>query len=153
MIRVVRRKNTSGPDNVRSSNMITNRPSAPRQRLPPPRSKLAFVVAILLPLLLLGGCSRVDEKVSQIYTGASVPEVIQLLGRPDSAWGSVAGPEMVFIYKGRKTYSILFGGGPGMTFVLKVVEGELGGPGAVPLSEEIDVVVSGDRIDFRRKGR
>jgi hypothetical protein len=38
-----------------------------------------------------------------------------------------------------------------MTFVLKVIEGELGGPGAVPLSQRVDVVISGDRIEFRRE--
>lgn len=94
-----------------------------------------------------------DEKITQVRTGASVVEVIQLLGKPDSAWGSVAGPEMVFIYKGQKTYSVLFGGGPGITFVLQVVEGKLGGPEAVPLNEKIDIVISGDRIEFRRAGR
>ena len=117
------------------------------------RHSFTQLVVMLLPLFYLCACSRVDEKISQVHTGDSVLEVIQLLGKPDSAWGSVAGPEMVFIYKGQKTYSILFGGGPGITFVLKVVEGELGGPGAVPLSERIDIVISGDSIEFRRAGR
>jgi hypothetical protein len=117
------------------------------------RRSLSRIAVNLLLLLGFGGCSRVDEKIRQVRTGASVVEVIQLLGKPDSAWGSVAGPEMAFIYRGQKTYSVLFSGGGGITFVLKVVEGELGEPGAVPLSEKIDVVISGDRIEFRRAGR
>lgn len=116
------------------------------------RYSFSNIVMILL-LLGLWGCSRVDEKISQVHTGASVVEVIQLLGKPDSAWGSVAGPEIAFIYKGQKTYSVLFSGAGGMTFVVKVFDGELGGPGAVPLSEKIDVVISGDRIEFRRLGQ
>ena len=111
------------------------------------------LVVILLLLFCVCSCSRADEKISQVHTGASVLDVIQLLGKPDSAWGSVAGPEMVFIYKGQKTYSILFGGGPGITFVLKVVEGELGGPRAIPLNEKINVVINGDSIEFRREER
>lgn len=113
------------------------------------RCSIARVIFIVFPLLCLLGCSRVDKKISQVRRGADIVEVIQLLGKPDSAWGSVAGSEMVFIYKGKKTYSILFDGGPG-SFVLQIVEGELGGPGAVPLSEKIDVVISGNRIEFRR---
>lgn len=141
------------PFNHRSAAYTLRHNQSERKTMSTHRYSFSHITIIFLLVLGLSSCSRVDEKISQVRRGASVVEVIQLLGKPDSAWGSVAGPEMVLIYKGQKTFSVLFSGAGGMTFVLKIVDGELGGPGAVPLREKIDVVISGDRIEFRKAGR
>lgn len=109
------------------------------------KTKLAVFTTILSSLILTG-CSQVDEKIDSVRTGASVSEVIQLLGRPHEAWGSPVDEDMVLIYKGKQTHSILFMG----STAIRVVDGALGGPGAAPLNQKIDVVISGDRIEFRR---
>ena len=46
--------------------MSTHRPSRP------------LMVAILFSLIGFWGCSRVDEQIAQVHTGASVLEAIQL---------------------------------------------------------------------------
>jgi hypothetical protein len=116
------------------------------------RARIARLLPFIFGVVLIG-CSAarwdIDDKIKKLEVpGASVSEVIRALGKPDEAWGSPIAGDMVFIYQGQKTYSNLFMGQMGMA--LRIHEGRLGGPDAVPLNERIDVVISGNRIEFRR---
>lgn len=87
-----------------------------------------------------------DLDFSRLQTGASVPEVVQLLGPPHEAWASLLDPqEMVWVYRGLTDRSLLFFG----SMVVQVFDACLGGAGAFSLP--VDVKVNGQSIELHRR--
>ena len=87
------------------------------------------------------------EKFERIRAGSSVVELIQLLGEPDEAWGSLLDPaEMMLIYKGDPDRSIFLHS----NMTIQGFEGCLGGPNATPFCEPINIVVTANGIELKR---
>lgn len=117
-----------------------------------------LVIACLVCAMFTGLAScgdSVDERIGQ-YRGAddrvvglrSMSDVIDALGEPDEVWGSSVGAEIVFIYEGRETYSVLF---MASRFPMRIIQGRLGGEGAVPINVPLDFRVRGNRIEVQRR--
>jgi hypothetical protein len=117
------------------------------------RAIAPIVIALLVSLI---GCDdSIDDKIrkfrgpnDRVVGLRSMSDVIANLGPPKEVWGSSVGSDIVFIYQGREAYSILFVAGQ---FPLRIVNGRLGGKGAVPLSEPFDFNMHGNSIDLRRR--
>lgn len=111
--------------------------------------KYFLTIALIFTIIFLGiGCGKkIDQKITQVNVGMDVIEVIEILGKPNEAWGSSFDADMVFIYKGSKPYSILFNG----SMVIDTYEGCLGGPDAIPLNQKIKIIIDGGNIEFQRE--
>jgi len=110
------------------------------------RDYARIMVFAWLISLFIGCSSNVDDKIGSVKTGMSVGDVIELLGKPHKAKEHPMGM-LVFIYKGRANYYwVLFAPMANVVLEVKQQDSDEFYP-----ATDVQVIVSGKRIELRRK--
>jgi hypothetical protein len=76
---------------------MVKRKSWPRTLLDAHGERLCTAVILAINLLFTA-CSSIDKRITDVKDGASIANVIQLLGEPNKAWGYGLRGEISFVY-------------------------------------------------------
>lgn len=115
-------------------------------------SYLVLFLVIIGIMTIFSGCVEekssptvIDDKIVKVKPGMSMPEIIELLGKPYKAKENPMGI-LVFVYKGEKVYHwILFEEQFGLVTNIESSDSDSFYP-----STDVEVIIDDGRIELRR---